>query len=145
MSLQPEALMRTWFEQVWNQKREDAIDRLFAPGGVAHGLPGGSLRGPASFRPLFNAFHGAFGNLHIEIERTVTEGEFVTAHCRVTGTHTGDTLGFPATGKNVNFEGITIGRVADGQFQEGWNVFDFLTMYQQLGVVTLPDTDAARR
>lgn len=138
MSHEPEAVMRTWFEEVWNQKREDTIDRIFAPTGVAYGLPGGPVQGPANFRPIFHAFHGALPDIHIEILRAITQGELVWVHCRVTGTHTGDTLGFPATGKSVDFEGVTIARIANGQFQEGWNVFDFLTMYQQLGVVTLP-------
>ena len=138
MSHEPEALMRTWFEEVWNQKREDTIDRLLAPDAVAHGLPGGPMRGPASFRPIFYAFQGGLPDIHIEIVRVIAQDEMVSVHCRVTGTHTGDALGFPATGKPVDFEGITIARIANGQVQEAWNVFDFLTMYQQLGVVTLP-------
>jgi steroid delta-isomerase-like uncharacterized protein len=138
MSYEPEAVIRTWFEEVWNQKREDTIDRIFAPTGVAHGLPGGPVHGPANFRPIFHAFQGALPDIHIEILRAITQGELVWVHCRVTGTHTGHTLGFPATGKSVDFEGVTIARIANGQFQEGWNVFDFLTMYQQLGVVTVP-------
>lgn len=59
----------------------------------------------------------------------------VSTHCRVTGTHTGEGLGIAPTGKRVDFEGMTIARVIDGQIREGWNCYDFLTMYQQLGVV----------
>jgi len=40
----------------------------------------------------------------------------------------------PPTGQRIDFEGVTIVRVVDGQIREGWNRFDFLTMYQQLGV-----------
>jgi predicted ester cyclase len=53
----------------------------------------------------------------------------------VTGTHTGDTLGIVPTGRKVDFEGMTIARIVRGQFVEGWNCYDFLTMYQQIGVV----------
>jgi steroid delta-isomerase-like uncharacterized protein len=132
----PEAVMRTWFEEVWNQGREEAIDRIFAADAVAHGLPGGPMTGPAAFRAIFGAFRGAFPDIRIEVLRTVTEGDLVTTHCRVTGTHSGATLGFAPTGRRVDFEGMVIARVGNGQIQEGWNCFDFLAMYQQLGVVS---------
>jgi steroid delta-isomerase-like uncharacterized protein len=135
MSDQPDAVMREWFDEVWNQGRGDTINRLVAANATAYGLPGGPMRGPEGFRPLFIAFRGAFPDIRIVVEHTVTEGDRVAVHCRVTGTHTGDTLGIPPTGKRVDFQGVTIARVVDGQIHEGWNCFDFLTMYQQLGVV----------
>jgi steroid delta-isomerase-like uncharacterized protein len=135
MSAQPDAVIRSWFEQVWNQRSEDSIDQLFAADAVVHGLPGGTMQGSASFRPIYSAFCGAFPDIHIAVERTIAQGDFAAAHCRVTGTHTGDSLGVPPTGRRVDFQGIVIARVADGQLREGWNCFDFLTMYQQLGVV----------
>jgi steroid delta-isomerase-like uncharacterized protein len=130
-----DVVLRTWFEEVWNQGREETIARLFAADGVGHGLPGEPLHGPEAFRSLFTTFRGAFPDIHFEIERTVTEGEMVVAHCRVTGTHVGDTLGFAPTGRRIDFRGMTMARVVDGQLREGWNCFDFLTMYQQLGVM----------
>jgi steroid delta-isomerase-like uncharacterized protein len=135
MSVRPDAVMRTWFEEVWNEGREATIDRLLAAGAIAHGLPGGPQRGPDSFRPVFHTFRGAFPDLRITVERTITEGDHVAVFCHVTGTHTGGSLGVAPTGRTVDFHGVTIGRVADGQIQEGWNCFDFLTMYQQLGIV----------
>jgi steroid delta-isomerase-like uncharacterized protein len=135
MSMQPDAVMRAWFDEVWCQGQEAAIDRLMAADAVAHGLPGGDMRGAAGFRQVFNSFRNAFPDIHVAIEHTVIEGDMVTAHCRVTGTHSGDGLGIEPTGKRVEFEGMTIVRVADGQIREGWNCFDFLTMYQQIGAV----------
>jgi steroid delta-isomerase-like uncharacterized protein len=131
--------MRTWFDEVWTQGREQTIQRLLAADAVAHGLPGGPARGHDAFRTVFTTFRGAFPDIRIDVERTVTEGEMVAAYCHVTGTHTGNTLGIPATGKRVDFHGVTIARIVDGTIREGWNCFDFLTMYQQLGAIaTLP-------
>jgi predicted ester cyclase len=62
----------------------------------------------------------------------------VAARWSGTGTHRGDGLGFPATGRQVEFHGMTIVRVEQGKLVEGWNVFDQLGMLQQLGVVSLP-------
>jgi predicted ester cyclase len=132
MNMSPDRVMRTWFEEVWNQGREETIDRLFAADAVAHGLPGAPMRGPEAFKQLFNTFRGAFADIHIDVLRTVTEGEMIAVHCHVTGTHTGRELGVDATQRRVEFEGVTIGRVVNGQIHEGWNCFDFLTMYQQL-------------
>ena len=126
MSDQPDAVMREWFDEVWNQGRGDSINRLFAANATAHGLPGGPMRGPRAFGRSSSRF-AACSDIRIVVEHTVTEGDRVAVHCRVTGTHTGDTLGIPPTGKSVDFQGVTIARVVDGQINEGWNCFDFLT------------------
>ena len=136
--MSPDAVARTWFEEVWDKGDETAIDRLFAPDGVAHGLGAGDLVGPDAFKPYFRAMRAALGDLEINILQTVTEGDRVAVHCRVRARHVGDALGAPATNRPVEFEGITITRVRNAQIVEGWNVFDFLSMYQQLGWVRNP-------
>jgi steroid delta-isomerase-like uncharacterized protein len=135
MSMRSAEVMQTWFEELWNQGREATIDRLLAADGVAHGLPGGDLVGPANFRTLYRAFRDAIPDIHVSVDKTITEGDHVAVLCRVTGTHTGQGLGLPPTGRPVEFTGMVIARVVDGQLREGWNCFDFLAMYQQLGVV----------
>lgn len=141
MSSTPDALTRQWFKEVWDEGREDAIDRIMAPDALVHGLtgPGGPpMTGPAAFRPLFHMFRQALGDLEVVVERTLVEGDWCTAYCRVKGRHIGDALGGPATDRPVDFYGITITRVRDGQIVEGWNIFDFLAMYQQIGWVPNP-------
>ena len=138
MSQSPETIMRTWFDEVWNQGREATIDRLFATDALAHGLPGGPVNGPGAFRGIFTTFRAAFPDIHIEVERVISTSDSVAAEVRVTGTHGGDALGFSSTGRRVDFRGMTMATVTDGQVRECWNCFDFLTMYQQLGVVNLP-------
>jgi steroid delta-isomerase-like uncharacterized protein len=134
MSATPDSVVRTWFEELWNQGKEDTIERLFAADGIGHGLGNAPLRGPEGYRPFFRAFREAFPDIHVEVLRTVTEGEMVTAHCRVTGTHRGTMMGMP-TGKPVDFSGMTIVRVRDGKIIEAWNNFDFMTFYQQIGML----------
>ena len=134
----PESVVRTWFDEVWNQGLEKSIDRIFAADGLAHGLSGGALRGPAAFKPFFHSFRAAFPDIRVEVMRTVTEGDIVAAHCHVAGTHKGDTIG-KATGKRMEFSGMCICRIHNGQIVESWNNFDFLSLYQQLGL--LPKLD----
>jgi predicted ester cyclase len=134
----PDAVMRQWFQEVWNECHEDAIDRLMAPDGKIHGLAGSPIDGPEGFKPFYRAFCGAFADFRVDVVQTIVEGDRVAALCHVTGRHVGDALGGAATGRSVEFWGTTIGRVQNGRLVEGWNTFDFLTMYQQIGWVKSP-------
>jgi predicted ester cyclase len=134
----PVTVARRWFREVWDEGRESAIDELMAPDAVAHGLGGAPMRGPAEFKPFYRTFLNAFGDLEVEILRTVVQGDTVAVHCHVTARQVGEALGGPATHKPVEFDGVTILRVVNGQIVEGWNAFDFLTMYQQMGWVKAP-------
>jgi len=140
MSQSPEAVVRAWFKEVWDEGREEAIDRLMAPFAVAYGLPGGPIQGPTAFKPLFRMFREALGDMTIEVVRTVVQGDTVAAHCHVTGRHSGHAFGGSPTQQPVDFWGIAIVRVEDGQIVEGWNCFDMLSMYQQIGWVATPPT-----
>ena len=133
----PDSVIRTWFDELWNQGKEETINRLFAPDAIAHGLgpDGQPLRGPEAFKPFFHSFHRGFPDIQIQVVRTINEGEMVVAHCHVTGTHQGEHLGTAATRKAIDFWGVCIARVRDGQIVEAWNCFDFLTCYQQIGVL----------
>jgi steroid delta-isomerase-like uncharacterized protein len=138
MTTDNKELIRRWFDEVWNKGRAEAIQELFAPDGVAHGLTGAGgepLRGPENFKPFFRTFKDAFPDIEVVVEDTIAEGDLVAARCTVRGRHHGDTLGFAATKRPVEFTGICITRWRDGQIVEAWNNFDFMAMFQQLGVV----------
>ena len=138
MSEENKEVFRRWFEEVWNRGRAEAIEELFAAEGVAHGLSdasGAELRGPAHFREFHRGFREAYPDIHVTVEELLAEGDLVAGRCTARGTHRADSLGFAATGRAVAFDGICIVRVRDGQIAEAWNNFDFLSMYQQLGVV----------
>ena len=138
MSEENRALIQRWFEEVWNKGRAEAIDELFSAEGIAHGLAdegGQPLRGPAGFKPFFQKFREAFPDIEVIVEDTVSEGDKIAARCRVRATHKGDSLGFAATHKPVDFTGISIVRIKDGQIVEAWNNFDFTSMSQQLNAI----------
>lgn len=131
-------LVKRWFDEVWNKGRAEAIDEMFAPDGIAHGLsddPAAPMRGPAAFRPYQETLRGAFPNIEVVIEDLIAEGDKVVARCSVRARHTGDHLGVAASGAPVDFTGMTIVRIKDGKIVEGWNNFDFTRMNKQIGVV----------
>ena len=146
------ALVRRWFEEVWNKGRAEAVDEMFDEEGVAHGLAdegGAELRGPAHFRVFHQKFRGAFPDTEVVVEDAISEGDKVAARCTVRAVHRGDTLGFRATERPVEFTGMTFARVRGGKIVEAWNNFDFMSMFQQLGALRLeaaaepPDPDDA--
>ncbi len=123
-----EALMRRWFEEVWNQGREAAIDEMFEAGGLAHGLGPDPIRGPAEFKPFYRALRSAFSQLRVTVERVVESGDLAYAYCAVAATH-------KRTGRAVNFTGGALVRVANGRVQEAWNSWNFLDFLVQVGEV----------
>ncbi|MBL8245553.1 MAG: ester cyclase [Rhodanobacteraceae bacterium] len=128
-------VMHEWFERVWNQGDEGAIHELMPAHALFHGLPSGDASGPsgpAGFIPYFRMFRTAVPDLHVEILRTVAEGERVAVHCRVTGTHTGPGLSERISGARVCFEGMVFGDVREGQIHEGWNLFDSMALNSQI-------------
>jgi len=136
MSESAEALVRRWFDEVWNRGDASAIDRLLAPNAVVHGLSpdGKPLVGREAFKPFYEQFRTAFPNLNVTIDQVLNQGDRVAAYCRVQGTHTGPIMGKAPTNLPVSFTGMVIVRT-DGQFLvEGWNVWDFLRCFTQIGL-----------
>ena len=52
----------------------------------------------------------------------------------LTGTHRGDLLGIPATGKRIHVHGMVRSRMRDGRIADEWEVLDMQTMFEQLGL-----------
>jgi predicted ester cyclase len=132
--------LHRWFEEVWNQRREDAIDEMFDAEGIANGLndaDGNPLRGPENFKTLHRAFLSAYPDLKITVEDTVVEGDKIAARCTIRGTHSGEGLGVAPTIQPVEFTGLCIVKVKNGKIVEAWNEFDFMKMYSQVGALTL--------
>ena len=131
------ALVRRWFEEIWNQGRTEAISEMFAEDGIAHGLSAevdNPLRGPNGFLPFHSQFREAFPNIEVVVEDQIAEGDLVATRCSVRGKHEGHSLGIAATHAPVDFTGMTITRIANGKIAEAWNNFDFMRMYRQLGL-----------
>lgn len=119
-----------------NRHDLDAVDRLFAPDYVDHdparaGLPAG----PAGVKLAWGGFLTAFPDLHATIQDVIAEGDRVAVRGFIRGTHLGELMGIPPTGKTVTVTLIDITRIADGKLVERWAQADAMGMLQQLGVV----------
>jgi hypothetical protein len=77
----------------------------------------------------------AFPDLHVTVEDMVEEGDKVVGRNTVTGTHQGEYMGLPATGKSVTYREIIIFRFVNGRIAETWGVVDVFSQMKQLGMI----------
>ena len=131
MSEANKALVKRWFEEVWNNKRRDAIAEILAPDAVID-ESGVKSVGPEGFYPYFDRMHKAFSEIHVKPHHVIAEGDIVCMRWSCTSRHTGAGLGLAPTRKEVHITGITIVRIVNGKFVEGWQNWDMLGLMQQI-------------
>jgi steroid delta-isomerase-like uncharacterized protein len=124
MAIENASLARRWFEEVWNLRRTETIDELLNDESVCH-AESGILRGKQAFKERTHAvFLSAFSDLRMTVEATVAEGDEVAVRWAFTGTHDGDGLGLPPTGRKVSCRGVTWIRFTGGKMMEGWDCWN---------------------
>ncbi|WP_067847970.1 ester cyclase [Nocardia lijiangensis] len=109
------------------------IDEVVAPDAVIRTPAAVDATGPRALEEVFGRLHRAFPDLHIAVEDSIAEGDKVVSRNTVTGTHTGEYLGLPPTGKPISYREIFIFRFVDGRIVESWGVVDTLALMRQLG------------
>ena len=138
MSEENKAIFRRFVEEWFNQGDLDAFNELVSPDFVNHSAPPGVPPTREGWKQLATMFKAAFPDMHLHIEDEITEGDRITIRFTGHGTHRGELMGIPVTGKEVNFAGINIARIAGGKIMERWEEFDMMGMMQQLGVIPAP-------
>ncbi|HUR23184.1 MAG TPA: ester cyclase [Acidimicrobiales bacterium] len=126
-------LVRRIFDEVINKGDLDAIDELMAEDFLDHG-PMGDM-GRDAFKGLVSQYRAAVPDLHCAVDNLIQEGDTVGWLVRTTGTHTGDQLGFPATGRSFETVSANIGVMRDGKAVEHWAEQGMFPMLMQLGVL----------
>lgn len=132
-----EALLRRMFDEVINQGRLEVVDELFAEDYVDHS-PMGDLSGRESFKQMVARWRDAVPDVHCEIDSVIAQGDLCAWLVRATGTHTGEGLGFPATGRRFETVSANVGRLRDGRAAEHWAEQGMFPMLVQLGVLPVP-------
>ncbi len=114
----------------------DGFGALLAPDFVEHEETPGLEPTREGVMRFFRMYRAAFPDLRMAAEDVIASGDKVVVRARATGTHKGEFMGMPATGKSIDAQLIDImGMGADGLLHEHWGVVDQLKMMQQLGVV----------
>ena len=137
--LENKALVRRMFEED-NKRNLAAVEEIIAPDYVIHGLqalglPPTFTPGLEGWRQMRIAIWTAFPDLHYTLEDLIAEGDKVVCRYTFRGTHRGEFMGAPPTGKQVSMAVIEIDRIGDDKLVETWANVDALGLMQQLGAI----------
>jgi predicted ester cyclase len=133
---QNKAMVRRYFEEVMNEGKLDVVEELFAPefGGATPSAH--DVRGPECARRTALTMRNGFPDIHFTIEEIIAEGDSVVVYVTFRGTHEGEFMGVPPTGKRVESHAAEQARLRDGKIVEAvWQLHDMLDLFRQLGVL----------
>ena len=134
------ALERRWCEE-WNKGKAAAMavmDELIAADFVFHSHDS-DIHGLKGFKQRYSEIFNSFPDFRLIIDDMVVEGDKVATRWTMTCTLTGEWRGIPPTNKKATIWGISIDRIAGGKFVEEWEMFDSLSLIQQLGILPTPE------
>jgi steroid delta-isomerase-like uncharacterized protein len=136
MSGDDKALFVTLMEEVFNRGNFDVADDLVAEDFYNHEAP--DSPGPEGFKASAVWLRSAFPDYHAELHEFIADGDLVAARLIVTGTHLGDFMGLPPTGRSFSVQHIHMYRVENGKVAEHWACRDDLGQLSQLGLLSGP-------
>jgi steroid delta-isomerase-like uncharacterized protein len=132
----PSELMNRFGNEVLNNKNLSAIDEIAAEDYVELDLPQGQAPGREGLKAfLETVLFPAFPDQRWVTEEQITEGVKVVSRFTMYGTHRGDFMGIPATGRSIAVKGVVIDRVVDGKWKDSRLLMDNLSLLQQLGAL----------
>jgi steroid delta-isomerase-like uncharacterized protein len=141
-------IVRRILDEFWRAGKPSVLDQLLAIDITNHELSKEPVSGRDAYKAWANGFRQAtaagFPDLEIGLDELIAEGDLVVKRWTFRGTHTGEYLGLPASGKRVIMTGITIYRLQGGQVRETWWNYDVLGMMQQLGAIPAPEHAGGR-
>lgn len=124
--------------------RFEVIDEVVHPGIVTHGFPGGrNPRSREEYKTFFASFDRAFPSMDFTIDAIVAQGDKVAARWSIAAVHAGAWGGFEPSGCRVQFDGMVIYRMVDGQIAETWLYPDAIGLMRQLAANAAAAADDA--
>jgi steroid delta-isomerase-like uncharacterized protein len=138
---QNKAFVRRAMDDFFNQHDLTAPDRIYAPAFVQHNervaaaARSRGLSNVEGVKHFFTGFFQAFPDYRVEIEHIMAEDDKVFVVCNWFGTHRGEFMGVPATGKPIRVRTAEVLRIQDGRIAEHWDVEDQMEMMLALGML----------
>ena len=129
------AVLASFVEEVINEGKLERADDLVAIDFVELDPLPGQQQGREGLKQVISTFRTAFPDIRWVIEEMVAEGDKVFSRFTWHGTHRGEFLGVPATGRQISVMGMVVDRVVAGKMVESQILMDSLSMMRQLGVI----------
>ena len=123
-----------FYDEVFRRRHLDAVDELLTDDFVEHTPAPGQATDRQGAKDFIGQMLQAFPDLNFEIDNQIAEGDTVSAVGTMTGTHSSDFMGVPATGRRVSVAVMDTGRVREGRFTDHWGLVDVPELMSQLGV-----------
>ncbi|UKT64081.1 ester cyclase [Pedobacter mucosus] len=133
MSKQDNIEVQKKFGEAANSGDFEKFNELVAEDSIDHDPAPGQKSGPEGYADFFSTMHKAFPDLKIAVEQMVADEENIAFAYTLTGTHQGEFMGIPATGKTISARGMQISKFKDGKMTERWGSTDELGILKQLG------------
>jgi predicted ester cyclase len=134
MSTDHTTLARRFFEE---SDRGRTPGELCGPGFTAH-FPGFPPMDLAAYDQFAAMFHAPFSEIKHPIDEVIGDGDKVAVRLRFEGTHTGEFMGVPASGRHFSIEGTAFLHVADTKIVDLWGSLDTMGLMQQIGGLPIP-------
>ncbi len=141
MSLEQNKAIVLKFYKAFDQKDIEQGRELMSADIVGRGMGTDTLNGLDAFMKYGMLMLSAFPDGYHVLEEIIAEGDKVVTRGTFRGTHQGELMGIPPTGRQVKFSVIHIDRVVSGKIVEHWGQGDTFAMMQQLGVVPSPNPE----
>ena len=135
LSDENKAIALRLIDEVLNAHSLARFDDLYDPNYVSHALPPGFSPDREGMRQYHSQYFQAFPDMDITVDGMLAEGDWVAVYYTGTGTHQGELMGIPPTGKQVSASAILSLRIVDGKIVEDRLDGDKLVLLQQLGVI----------
>ena len=130
------AIVRRLYDEVWNKRRLEVVDALISPSHALNDpLASDSQVGPKLYKQRVVDLTTSFPDLRFTIEDLIAEKGKVVACWTISGTHKGEFMDIPATGKKVSVEGITIHLITNGKILDSYARWDALGLMRKLADV----------
>ena len=138
---QNKAIVSRWVEGGWNNGDLSLVDEFYADYTFhSPGMP--DMHGTEALKAFVTMYRTAFPDIHFTLEDMLAEGDRVAWRATTRGTHRGELMGIPPTGKPIVVSSSIVSRFENGKWAEDWVLIDMLGMLQQLGVVPVPEQPA---
>ena len=128
------AVVQRYIDEIQNGHSLDAIGDIYSEDFIDHTASGDGIfvGGIEGLKQGYATFLKAFPDLHAAVVDLIAEGDKIVAYKTLTGTHSDEWFGIPATGNLVEFKIISIYRIKDNKISEFWGLQDEITLRQQL-------------
>jgi steroid delta-isomerase-like uncharacterized protein len=143
------AIVKRFYEELWNNRALDVADEIIAPDCVTHQLRSGAevtgaSRGPEAVKHHIKDWLTGFPDLRFDVEQMIAEADHVVSRSCLRGTHTGAWLGLAPTNKQVSIRMMVIQKIVNGKIAADWVLVESLGLLQQLGLVAATEEILAK-